>query len=428
MRTDNFRRARVAFGSAILVLSATAAVAQVPNASPAATGLSGAYTARARGYDAVAWNPANLGLPGNPAFSFTAAAINGSSGLDPISLGDVAPYSGKDLPASQRETWLQKITTAGGENGRLDGGVTYLGMSAGPVAFQVSTSIAGSTKLSPDAFEALMFGNAGRTGQVKNLNFSGSNVHLGAFSTAAMSYGVYVGGDAKTGSRASFGVTGKYVLGNMVAMAQDQGTTTSADAVNVNFPIVYSNPDSTKVAGKGFGMDVGFAWTRKTTTFGITVQNVFNTFAWDETKLLSKQGTALFNGGDNNDTHFNDTSYALAPASLRQQITDDKFKPIIAAGLAVAVRPSVVFSADVRQQLGDVLLVGPKTTVGAGIDYRWLPVLRLRGGASYLTGGWGASGGLGFEIGHYELGLGVSMQNVNGGKQPGVTLNVLSIH
>ena len=39
-----------------------AAGAQLPNASVGAFGMAGAYTAVARGADAVAWNPANLGI------------------------------------------------------------------------------------------------------------------------------------------------------------------------------------------------------------------------------------------------------------------------------------------------------------------------------------------------------------------------------
>jgi len=427
MRTNSIRRAPFALGAATLGLCAASVGAQLPNASPAATGLSGAYTARARGYDAVAWNPANLGLAGNPGFSLTLLAVQGSSGLDPISLSDVADYSGKVLPAAQREAWLQTVTQNGGENGRFGGGVTWAALSAGPLAFQVATSATGTTKLNPDAFEAVMFGNAGRTGELRTLNLRGSNAHAAGFTTAGLSYGFEIGDAAKTGRHFALGITGKYVMGNALAIAEDQGTTTASDAVTVNFPVVYSNPDSSTAVGNGFGADLGLAWTRDKLSFGATVQNVFNTFKWDETKLLSKPGSALFDGTTNS-SDFDDQPFANAPAALRNQVADEKFKPTIAAGVAYALRRSITVSADVRQQLGDVLLIGPKTTVGAGIDYRWLPLLRLRGGASYVTDGWGLSGGAGLQFGKYELGIGASLLNVNGGKEPGVTLNVLSIH
>jgi hypothetical protein len=404
---------------AALIAGATALSAQMPNASAAATGLGGAFTARARGYDAVAWNPANLGLRDNPDFSLAILAFHGSSGLDPISLSDFAPYSGKQLPSTQREAWLQTVANKGGQNGRVDGGITPLAVSMGPIAIQVSAAVAGSTKLSPDAFEAVMFGNAGRTGVSKDLNLAGSAFRVGAFTTAAASYGIAFG------ESFSLGVTGKYIVGNALGIAEDQGSTTTQSAVTVNFPMVYSRPDSDVVIGNGMGADIGMAFKSGRMTFGATVQNAFNSFKWDESKLRSKSGTALFNGTDN-DANFDDQPYASAPASLRTKVADDKFKPIVAAGIAYDVASSLTFSADVRQQLGDALLLGPKTQAGAGIEFRGIPVLKLRAGASYITDGWGVSGGLGLDLGVLQIGAGAALRTVNGGKEPVVTLNVLS--
>ena len=53
-------------------------------------------------------------------------------------------------------------------------------------------------------------------------------------------------------------------------------------------------------------------------SFGATVQNAFNSFAWDETKLMSKAGTALFDGTTSS-SDFDDQPYANAPAALRAQ-------------------------------------------------------------------------------------------------------------
>jgi hypothetical protein len=408
----------------LIAASASVAAAQLPNASPAATGLSGAFTTRARGYDAVAWNPANLGLAGNPGFSLGVLAVHGASGLDPISLSDFAPYSGKPLPASQREAWVQTVVAKGGQNGHIDGGVTALALSAGPFAFQVAGSVAGSTKLNGDAFEAIFFGNAGRTGSATDLNFQGSNLRFGAFTTAAASYGASFGGE-KSDSRWGLGVTAKYVIGNAVGIGQDIGSTTTNDAVTVNFPVIYSRPDSNLAVGSGAGLDLGLAWSNRRVTFGATVQNVVNSFAWDETKLMSKSATLLFDGSTS-DSDFDDKPYSSAPAELRAKIAEDKFKPIVAAGIAFDVSSSLTISADARQQLGDALLLGPKTQVSGGVEFRGIPALRLRGGASYVTNGWGMSGGAGLAIGPYELGVGAALRTVNGGQEPVITINVLS--
>src|SRR3954451_600763 len=95
MRALNSMSARLT-AAAILTLGASVPlIAQMANASTAATGLSGAFTARATGYNAVAWNPANLAMPGNPGFSFTLLALDGSAGLKPIDLARLKPYTRK---------------------------------------------------------------------------------------------------------------------------------------------------------------------------------------------------------------------------------------------------------------------------------------------------------------------------------------------
>ena len=95
-------------------------------------------------------------------------------------------------------------------------------------------------------------------------------------------------------------------------------------------------------------------------------------------------------------------------------------------GIAYGVGSALVLSVDGRQQTGDGILVGPKTQVAGGLDARVLSVLHLRGGASYITDGWGVSGGVGFELGADEFGVGAALRNVNGGKEPVVTVNLLS--
>lgn len=422
MRARHDLRALALRGAILLAGTAVTVAAQVPNASSAATGLSGAYTARARGYDAIAWNPANLGLLGNPDFSLTMLALSASSGLDPISLTDVAPFSGKVLPAAQRDQWLQTITAKGRESGRVDGGVTGLALSAGPIALSISGSVAANTQLGPDAFEALMFGNAGRTGTAADLSLKGSTFHAGAFTTAAASYGLGFGG---RDNHFAIGVTGKYVIGNALAIAQDQGTSSTDAGITVNFPMVFTHPDSDIVAGSGMGADVGLAWTHKRFSFGAAVQNVMNTFAWDETKLRARTAMAVFNAtSDTSD--FSEHPYSTAPASLRALVADDKFKPIVSAGIAYELNGVTTFSADARQRIGDGIAIGPKTLVSGGLEFRGIPLLKLRGGAAYITDGWGVSGGASLSFGAMDIGLGAALRHVGGGAEPAVTLNVLS--
>jgi hypothetical protein len=415
-------RARIKWSLLLIATSATTIVAQVPNASAAATGLAGAYIARARGYDAVAWNPANLGMPNSPDFSLGLFAVSASLGLTPISLADIAPFSGKPLPATTRNQWLQAVVANGNESGNVDGGVTLVGFSTGSFAFSLSGLVAGSTNLAPDAFQALLFGNAGLTGTPSDLDLRGSMLHMGAFTTAAGSYGFGFGGPA---NHFALGVTGKVVVGNALAMAQDQGSTSTSAGINVDFPTVFSRPRNDVVAGSGAGLDAGLAWSLGRLTFGATVQNVVNTFAWDENKLHSRTALAVFDASTDS-ASFVDLPYANAPASLRALVANDKFKPVLSAGMAYDLSRSLTFSADARQRSNDGIVVGPKTQVAGGLEFRGIPRLTLRGGAAYVTDGWGASGGVSLSLGSVELGGGAMLRQVNGVRQPEFTVNVLS--
>lgn len=419
------RRAVVA--AAILAIAGLAQ-AQQANASAAAFGLAGNYIARAHGYQALAWNPAMLGMPGNPGFSFGTLAVSGNSGLDPVDLNAFAPYSGKDIPVQTRQTWLSQVQAKNGETGTADGGASLLGLSAGPFALQVSSSGYATAKLSPDAFEVVMFGNAGNTGSAHNLSFQGSSLTSGAFTTAAIGYGHALAVPLFSGlSSLSVGVTGKYIIGNAVAMAEDAGSALDTNNVNVNFPMVYSDPGSHSVVGSGYGMDLGVAWTGDGITGGASIQNVFNTFAWDQSKMKSQVATASFDG-TTTAVQTTDQPYSAAPQTLRDKIANDKFTPVLGAGIAYQLASKVVISGDAHQQVGDGISIGPKTSIGTGLEYRGIPFIPLRAGGSYVTDGWVVGGGLGVAIGPYELGVSGRLGQRNGARDGGVMLNLISIH
>jgi hypothetical protein len=428
------QRALIGAAGALLTLSAVA-TAQQANASAAAYGMGGNYTAQARGYNAVAWNPANLGLPGNPGFSLAILAGSVNPGLDPIDANSFADFAGKYLPATTRQSWLDQVTTSKGETGSADGGITWLAASFGSLGLQVSSAAYGNATMNPDAFEALMFGNAGRTGTAKDLHLSGSNFRFGSFTTAAASWGMSFGGDgtAKPDNGAfALGVTGKFVVGHVMAMAEDNGSATSATNVALTFPIVHTNFSSSDAtnAGSGFGADIGAAWNMAGWKVGATVQNVLNTFAWDGSKLRSRAGTATFDGNTNT-TNFKEAAFSAAPASIRQDVDENKFKPTVNVGIAREYGADVTIAIDGRQQLGDdnSILIGPKTQVGVGAEYRGLGMLPLRGGVSYITGGMAYSGGVGLKVGAYELGLGASYRSSTEiGKGLGVMFSLISIH
>lgn len=84
------------FGLAIglVVLSALPVAGQLPQASAAALGMGYNTTAWARGFAAVANNPAGLAHRDSPGFSIAILPISLGSGLGPVGLEDLTAWEG----------------------------------------------------------------------------------------------------------------------------------------------------------------------------------------------------------------------------------------------------------------------------------------------------------------------------------------------
>lgn len=408
---------------AALVSFAHSASAQQPNASAAAFGMAGNYSAAASGYDAVTWNPANLGLA-TPAFSLNLLTIGGVTGLAPVKLSDINVYAGKLIPSSAKEAWLQSIGS-GMERGRLDGGLSIVALSIGHLAFQLGASGTGQATLNQDAAEALLFGNAGRTGTPKSLTLNGSSALGSTFGTGAVSFGIPVShGDH--GEVFSIGVTGKYVVGLAMGRAQDNGSQVTVNNINVQFPVIYTDSASIGNSGSGLGVDVGLAWSNTGTTFSATARNVVNTFAWSTSSLRSRVGSFTFDGTTPNRGSFNAAPYASAPQVMRTAIEAEKFQPELAAGVAHRAG-SLLLTADASQRIGDGIDIGPKMHAGVGAEFTGLPLLSLRAGAAVISDGFQAAGGVGLHLGPVELGVGVSTRSRNSGQELGAMVSLISI-
>jgi hypothetical protein len=127
-------------------------------------------------------------------------------------------------------------------------------------------------------------------------------------------------------------------------------------------------------------------------------------------------------------TNFDQQVFANAPATLKSALENYKLKPTIAVGLGYDWRKDVTVSADARQQLGgdESIVIGAKTSVGAGVEYRGIPMLSLRGGAAYITGGTAVSFGAGLRFRRYELGAAMALQQGDN-KGTSVLVNLFSL-
>ena len=115
-----------------------AASSQLTAASPSVLGTANNYSALARGFTAIALNPARLAMPGNPGFSLTFLPVEAKAGLSGMKLSEIAAFDNMSIPASVRQEWLNSVIEDGGFELRTDVSATGLALSIGPVGLQIS--------------------------------------------------------------------------------------------------------------------------------------------------------------------------------------------------------------------------------------------------------------------------------------------------
>ena len=158
-------------------------------------------------------------------------------------------------------------------------------------------------------------------------------------------------------------------------------------------------------------------------------ENVFNSFAWDTTTLSSISGIGTFSTDSNSTDFETKLPFGEAPAQLRDIVTNQAFKPSITFGAAFNVMPSLTLTADIRQSMGgdEAILIGPKSRMGVGAEWRVLPFLPLRAGVASVTDGWQAGAGVGLRLLGYELGVSTSIRRRGEANESGVMIGLVGI-
>ncbi len=421
---------------AVMSLAANSLAAQLPNASAAAFGMAGNFTAMARGYEGVASNPANLAMPDRPRFSLGIGIAGGSAALEPIDAKTLHRFSGRVVDSVTRVSWIDRARLAGGQSLNFDGVLTPIAVSVGPVALQIGSAAYSTMRLSPDAWEAFLFGNAGlNNGQPKALDLSGTRVRIGAFTTGGLSFALPVPFRLTRGmfadERAALGITAKYVVGHTLIVAQDVGSVVGANEILFNFPAITSTDGQDGFdgrAGSGAAADVALAWSGGRWKLGVLAENVINSFRWDTTRLSFRPGTGTFDGSDNT-TDFDERPYGSAPQVLRDLVESQAFKPAVAIGMAFKPLARLTLTADMKRHTGgeEAIVIGPKSRIGVGAEWRIIPMVPLRAGLASVTDGWLAGVGAGLSIRGYELGASTSIRRRGQAMESGVMIGVVGI-
>jgi len=419
----------IAAGLAALAFApADDAVGQVANPLPQSVGMGGNYTSLARGFGAVLWNPAGLGMPDSPRGSFTLLPVLGASGLSPVGLSDIADHDGRRIPHDTRVRWLDRIRADGGEAGAVEADITYLAFSFGRVGLSASSAVRGRMNVGPDVAEILLFGNAGLTGDPRDFTLAGSHVDAAGTTTFAASYGMPLPVRLGPLPDQSFavGATLKYTVGNFLLVGQERDSRIGEDPleVHVRFPLIHTaGPDDDEDFavrrhlnnGSGYGLDVGAAWQAGIFSAGVAIRNLVHTFEWDRASLRYRSGEATWTA-DTSYTRFDEAPFPEAPAELAARVDGiHTFAPELAVGGAATVLPYLTVSGEVRHALKDNLAASPRSHVGVGGELTVLPYLPLRAGLAVISGGYQLSGGAGLRLGTSQLAAAGAWRNAGFG-------------
>ena len=418
--------------------------AQLPDPSTRALGMGNAYTSLARGYEAVAWNPAMLAAWGRPFFTIGLPHVNVEFGSNSFGFSDVRKYANSYLTTADKQTLLDKITGSDLSIRSLLGAAPF-GLSVGPFALMVGASGEMDAGLSKDAVRLALMGNPSANG---SFSAAGSNGRAWAATTAAGSFALPF---SLPVGRLSVGATYKYVIGNFLGTATDLGSQlafTPLFSANESGQALYTNyatgcsftPTGTGPcggqAGKGYGVDLGAALQlgHGTMTLSAVVVNALGSMTWDASRLAYdrtvRQSTQNPDGSVT-DTTLSSVSYqdqASIQSDPRARALSDSllanadFARLARVGFALH-RGLLTLSAQGQLRLKAGLDQQSSQLLAVGAEYRLLGILPLRVGAqSDFAGATVLSAGTGLQL--LGINLDVSAANISGTTQPGVRLGV----
>ncbi|HUF51848.1 MAG TPA: DUF5723 family protein, partial [Longimicrobiales bacterium] len=336
-----------------------------------------------------------------------------------------------------KQQWLNAIREEGSQAGTGGSDVTWLAVQIGPVGVHASSSARAVNNISPGVAQLVLFGNTDEQGNPEAIDLAGSSLDVNAYSTVGVSFGLpFTLGDGA--SRLAIGATAKYTMGHLLALGQEStGTTTTAPiGVNFSFPIVHTplggEDEPFEVnSGTGIGLDIGVGYESGALRLGAAVQNVVNTFAWDESLLRYRAATMSLAQSDYT-TDFASQPVASAPAALRAAVTDMKFKPSFAVGAALRQSENLSIAADARFGSAAGMNTRPPTHIGAGVEYVVGGFLPVRVGAAFVkldaeNSGLQYGAGIGLRLSAINLSASVGQRSTDIGKDTMLMVSVVSI-
>lgn len=421
-------RWRGAATAMVLIISLECAVHALSDTEPRALALGQAYTALARGPEAVFWNPANLALGGEPKLkwemlgagltlitennSFSVRTYNEHFTDDTHRIG---PAEKKELLEDIPEDGLRfnsdlvPFLSAGLP---VNGGISFPLRNGIQAAVTTNVAFGVEGEVPKDMFELMLFGNEfdrryeiarwdGSSWLVGGVNFAGAKpwmpdrlaAHLREFS---------VGGTLKI----SGGTYGEITRSDGGMISRIQGTDLEG------FALVRRS------GGIGFGVDFGVAGvsTDGRTTFSAGMLNLVDFISWT---IGSRQDSVYAKATRLRVTRFLDPDQVRMRDVLENEDIDGDGDPdfrekfgekgfsrslpaMLRAGVAHWPMPHMTVVGNYDQAFSSGFGISPMPKISTGAEYRLVSWFPTRIGLS--IGGRSSSTGVGFAFGPFNVG------------------------
>ncbi len=380
------------------------------NSNARSLSMARAFTAVARGVDAVIWNPANLAMPERPPVSFMLAGAGFQIGNMTFSKSSYDKYNGKYLTDTDVADILSEVPEDGFKL-IADSDVRAIGFSIGPFAITTNAVAVSDLSLSKDYMRILLEGI-----QInKNYDIGNNSGEAIGYSSITASYAVPV--SFPFFRRIYIGTNVSYLIGLGYAEVMES----YGNLYNSGWEVSGSGGVKARYAqgGAGFAVDLGLATIKNGWYFGLMLRNATSNIKWKSKPEEFEAQFYTVNGlnADNSSDEDSLDAYLQTEDGKREIAAFSTSLPAeIRFGAAKKWR-SFLLAVDYQQGFSHRPGISKKPYLAMSTEWQGIGFFPMRLGLGF-GGDYGLvlATGFGFKLGFFRLDYGISF---NGALTPG---------
>lgn len=391
----------LAAASLAAMLVAARPLSAFEDSNPRSAAMAEAYTAMARGTDALFWNPANLALWGNPTLSVNVVTASVDVSNNSVDRGDYNRFTGAFLGESEKQELLGSVP----EDGLRFTGVGHasvLDVSYRNFALSVARGVGCATTILPrDVLDLALNGNElGERydfGEADGEGWFVQTVSLAGASTLPVEWAETV----------AVGATVKYLRGFGYARVIESGGSlvTNYDGLSSDGRLVVR----TASRGEGLAVDLGVAAVLDSRwTVGLKLGNLLGRIWW-YSDTEEHRNSFLIDLITVKSVSEGDSIITIGESRAIESFTSD-YPAFARVGAAYRWTPTCVQSFDYEQGFRNAPGLSTSPRLATGLEYTRLWWMPLRAGIS-VGGREGVTTAFGLAVSTGALDFDVAMAN-----------------